>query len=114
MKIKWEDKTNEFSDEERMYNDKYLEICNVYEEQVEVNLYSCDNGDFEIYVNYGIMFGISRTENKDGYLIFNQIKDDIAGEIAKNGFEPSPEFIDEFCEKYDITIPNDIFFNFNF
>lgn len=60
------------------------------------------------------LFGISRTENKDGYLIFNQIKDDIAGEIAKNGFEPSPEFIDEFCEKYDITIPNDIFFNFNF
>lgn len=111
MKIIWENKTDEFTEQQRHYKDKYLEICNVYNDEVEVNLYSsCD--DYEIYINYGIMFGISYVSKANAYQRFEEIKKDIEKEIQKHGSEPSDKFIDEFCKKYDVVIPDDIFMDF--
>lgn len=36
--MKWEDKTDTFDN--RQWKDRYLEICEVLDDQIEVNLYS--------------------------------------------------------------------------
>ena len=55
--MKWIDKTNTF--EKREWKDKYLEICEVLDDKIEVNLYSCEDiNNYEIYVSYGVMYGI--------------------------------------------------------
>ena len=55
--MKWEDKTDTFDN--RQWKDRYLEICEVLDDQIEVNLYSTEDIDnYEIYVSYGIMYGI--------------------------------------------------------
>lgn len=113
MKVIWKDKTYSFTEKQRHFKNKYLEICNVFDERVEVNLYSSDE-EYEIYVNYGKMFGISYVSEEEAYERFEMIKEDIEKEIEKNGFDPSRDFVNEFCEKYQITIPNDIFFDFKF
>lgn len=113
MKVIWEDKISSFTEKERHYKNKYLEICNVYDDKVEVNLYSSDE-EYEIYVNYGKMFGVSYAYEEEAYERFEMIKRDIEKEIEKSGLKPSDEFINEFCEKYQIAIPNDIFFDFKF
>lgn len=111
-KIIWEDVIDNFSEEQRHYNGKYLEISEVYDNSVEIQLYSHPYKDFEIYLNYGKMFGVIFISKEIAYERYQEVKNELEKEILKNGIKPSNIFINEFCKKYDVTIPNDIFFSF--
>jgi hypothetical protein len=111
--MKWIDKTNDF--EKREWKDKYLEICEVLDDKIEVNLYSCkDIENYEIYVSYGVMYGIIYTHKDNAVKLREEIKKVIYDDYLKNGYSddmPTDEFINNFYEKYHITIPSDIFFD---
>ena len=113
--MKWIDKTATF--ENREWKDKYLEICEVLDDKIEVNLYSCDDiNNYEIYVRYGIMYGIVYAHKNKAEKLREEIKDLIYNDYITNGYNedmPSDEFISEFHKKYNIQIPNDIFFDEN-
>ena len=113
--MKWIDKTATF--ENREWKDKYLEICEVLDDKIEVNLYSCyDINNYEIYVSYGIMYGIVYAHKNKAEKLREEIKDLIYNDYITNGYNedmPSDEFISEFHKKYNIQIPNDIFFDEN-
>ena len=110
--MKWIDKTNTF--EERKWKDKYLEICEVLDDKIEVNLYSCEDiNNYEIYVNYGIMYGIVYVHKNNAIKLREKIKNFIYDDYITNGYNeniPTDEFIDKFHKKYNIKIPSDIFF----
>ena len=110
--MKWIDKTNTF--EERKWKDKYLEICEVLDDKIEVNLYSCEDiNNYEIYVNYGIMYGIVYVHKNNAIKLREEIKNFIYDDYITNGYNeniPTDEFIDKFHKKYNIRIPSDIFF----
>ena len=110
--MKWIDKTNTF--EERKWKDKYLEICEVLDDKIEVNLYSCEDiNNYEIYVNYGIMYGIVYVHKNNAIKLREKIKNFIYDDYITNGYNeniPTDEFIDKFHKKYNIRIPSDIFF----
>lgn len=110
--MKWIDKTNTF--EERKWKDKYLETCEVLDDRIEVNLYSCkDINNYEIYVSYGIMYGIVYTHKDNAENLREEIKKTIYEDYIKNGYSedmPTDEFINKFHKKYNIQIPSDIFF----
>ncbi len=108
--MEWKNVTNYFSEERRHYKNTYLEIDYVADDKIEVSLFSSKDDLYEIYVNFGIMFGIVYVEEKDAYETYYEIKDKIEEEYIKNK-EPSDEFINEFGEKYKICLPNDLFFD---
>lgn len=110
--MEWKDVTNYFTEEQRHYKNTYLEIDYVGNDKTEVSLFSSKDDLYEIYVSFGIMFGIVYVEEKDAYKTYYEIKDKIEEEYIKNK-EPSGEFIDEFGEKYNIALPNDLFFDFD-
>ena len=111
--MKWIDKTNTFK--ERNYKDKYLKICEVLDDNIEVNLYSCpDINKYEMYVNYGVMYGIVYVHKNDAEKLREEIKDVIYKDYKENGYSndmPTDEFINNFANKYNLDIPSDIFFD---
>lgn len=111
--MKWIDKTDTF--EKRQWKDKYLEICEVLDDKIEVNLYSCEDiNNYEIYVNYGVMYGIVYVHKDNAIKLKEEIKSVIYKDYMKNGYSedmPTDEFISDFNKKYNIQIPNDIFFD---
>ncbi len=111
--MKWIDKTDTF--EKRQWKDKYLEICEVLDDKIEVNLYSCEDiNNYEIYVNYGVMYGIVYVHKDNAIKLKEEIKSVIYKDYMKNGYSedmPTDEFISNFNKKYNIQIPNDIFFD---
>lgn len=108
--LKWEDKTDSFSEEQRYYKNTYLEICEVYDDALEVNLSSTTDGPYEIYVSFGEMYGIVYAEKDEAYLLRDKIKTELEAEYQKNK-EPTDEFIAAFAEKYNLCLPDDIFFD---
>ena len=111
--MKWIDKTNTF--EKREWKDKYLEICEVLDDKIEVNLYSCEDiNNYEIYVSYGVMYGIVYAHKDKAIELREEIKKVIYEKYIKNGYSkdmPTDEFINEFHKKYNIQIPYDMFFD---
>lgn len=111
--MKWIDKTNTF--ENREWKDKYLEICEVLDDKIEVNLYSCDDiNNYEIYVSYGVMYGIVYVHKNNAKNLIEEIKELIYNDYISNGYSedmPTDEFINNFYKKYNIQIPSDIFFD---
>ena len=109
--MKWIDKTDTF--EERCWKKRYLEICEVLDEKIEVNLYSCDDiNNYEIYVSYGVMYGIVYVHKDKVIELREEIKDLIYNDYVKNGYSkdmPINEFIRDFDKKYNIQIPHDLF-----
>ena len=51
----WVNVTNTFSESQRHYKNTYLEICEVFDEVVEVSLFSSADKPYEIYFSFGIM-----------------------------------------------------------
>ena len=45
----WRNVTEEFSERQRHYNGKYLEVDEVYDEAVEVSVFSAFGEPYEIY-----------------------------------------------------------------
>lgn len=106
----WKNVTEYFSEEERHYKDTYLEIDEVYDEKVEVSLFSSPDGLYELYVSYGIMHGIIYVEAEKADSKREEVKNELAQECQKHK-EPTNEFIDAFSEKHKLKLPIDIFFD---
>ncbi len=106
----WKDVTESFSEDQRYYKDTYLEICEVFDETIEVSLFSRDSGLYEIYVSYGDMIGIVYEKANKAYQKREEIKSLIENEYKVNK-EPTDEFIQKFEDKYKIALPNDLFFD---
>lgn len=106
----WRNVTDTFSEERRHYSNIYLEICEVYDEAVEVSIFSADNNQYEIYVSYGIMYGIIYCSQEEAYEKFEEIKRVLEKDYEENK-EPSNQFINEFAKIYGLCLPNDIFFD---
>lgn len=106
----WINETDAFSEGQRHYKDTYLENCEVLDDKIEASVFSRETGPYEIYFSFGKMYGIVYTDADKAYDIREQMKADIEKEYRKNG-EPSSDFINSFCDKYDVQIPWDIFFD---
>ena len=106
----WMDATNTFSDAQRHYKNTYLEICEVFDEVLEVSLFSSIEDPYEIYFSFGIMYGIVYVKEEEAYEKREQMKADLEQEYRKNK-EPSDEFINSFAKKYDVCLPNDVIFD---
>ncbi len=61
----WVDVTSTFSESQRHYKNTYLEICEVFDEVVEISLFSSEVGPYEIYFSFGIMYGIVYTDKEN-------------------------------------------------
>jgi len=107
----WTDVTGTFSEEERYYKDTYLEKDEVYDMQVEVSQFSRQGGLYEIYVSYGLMYGIVYTEADRAASVCEAIKTDIE-KVYDGSANPPDEFIDTFAQKYDLQLPPDTLFDF--
>ena len=93
----WKNVTDTFSEEQRHYNGKYLEIDEVYNDEVEVSVFSADDEPYEIYFNYDIFYGIVYAEKE------------IAERIAiKYGSKNIFDYIELSSDIaiYEIRIPN--------
>ena len=114
-KMKWKDVTETFSEKQRHYKDTYLEISEIYGDDIEVSLFSRDkeNGDWEIYVSCGIITGISYEEEDKAYERREEMKADIEQAVSEGKIDDG-DFVNTFCEKYHIAMPDDLFFDFNF
>lgn len=106
----WIDVTNNFSETQRHYKKTYLEICEMFDDEVEVSLFSSVEDPYEIYFSFGIMYEIVYAEAEEAYEKRERMKEDLVQEYLKNK-EPSDEFIDSFAEKYDVCMPSDVIFD---
>ena len=88
----------------------YLEICEVYDEAVEVSVFSSESQPYEIYVSYGRMYGIIYSNAEDAYAKLEEIKKVLEKEYKENK-EPTDEFIEAFAEKYQLELPQVIIFD---
>ena len=108
----WKNVTDAFTEEERHYNGKYLEIDEVYDDEVEVSVFSSTDEPYEIYFSYDIFYGIVYVEKENVYKVRDEMKRELQAEYEKNK-KVTNEFINEFSEKYDVSMPGDILFNFD-
>ena len=106
----WKNVTDSFSEEQRHYKNTYMEICEVYDEVVEVSLFSSKTDPYEIYFSYGIMYGIIYVEKEDADAKREEIKKELQAEYRKSR-EPSDEFVTSFVKKHHVCFPNDIVFD---
>ena len=107
--MKWENVTETFTERERHYNGKYLEICEVYD-KVEVSLFSAQDGLYEIYMSCGRFYGITYVDKEKATVLREKIKAELVEEYIKNK-EPTDDFIDSFAKKYEVCMPADILFS---
>ena len=110
MMNQWMDVTDTFSESQRFYKNTYLEICEVMDEAVEISLFSCPDDLYEIYFSFGHIFGIVYAHEEEAVEKKEQMKADLEQEYLKNE-EPSSEFVNSFAKKYDVQLPNDVFFD---
>lgn len=108
----WKNVTEFFSEVQRYYNGKYLEIDEVYDEKVEVSVFSAVDEPYEIYFSYDIFYGIVYAEEGNVYEIRDEMKRELQAEYEKNK-KATAEFINKFVKKYDVCMPGDMFFNFD-
>ena len=109
---KWVDVTDSFSEKDRHYKNLYLEINEVYDDVVEVSLFSSIDEDYEIYFSYDIFYGIIYADAATAHEKRNAIKKELETEYQKNK-KVTNSFINDFGARYDVQLPNDIFFEFD-
>ena len=102
--MQWTNVTDHFSESQRHYKNTYLEICEVLGEELEISLFSSQSDPYEIYFSFGIMYGIVYANQGDAYEKREQMKRELEQEYQVNK-EPSDEFINAFCQKYDVQSP---------
>lgn len=106
----WKDVTECFSESQRHYKETYLEIDEVYDDKVEVSLFSTPDDLYEIYFSYGILHGIVYVEAEKAEAKREEIKKELELEYQAHK-EPTGDFINSFCEKHEAALPDDIFFD---
>jgi len=109
----WRNVTGTFSDEQRHYKNMYLETCEVFDEILEVSLFSSIGDPYEIYFSYGIFYGIIYAEKENAVEKYEAVKNEIELEYRQHK-EPTEKFINDFAEKNRVCLPNDILFDFQF
>ena len=109
---KWIDVTDSFSEKARHYKNLYMEVNEVFGDVVEVSLFSCVEGLYEIYFTYDFFYGIIYVEAEAAHEKRNEIKKALEMEYRKNK-RPTNGFINGFVAKYNVQLPNDIFFDFD-
>lgn len=82
----------------------------MFDDVVEVSLFSSVDNPYEIYFSFGIMYGIVYVKKENAYEKREQMKLDLETEYCKNK-EPSKEFINSFVKKYDVCLPSDVLFD---
>ncbi len=108
--MEWRNVTETFTEEQRHYNGTYLEICEVYDEKLEVSLFSAEDKPYEIYVSFGRMYGIVYASQEVAAVLREDIKQVLLEEYEQHE-EPTSEFIDEFAECFGLCMPNDVLFD---
>ena len=108
--LKWKDVTNTFDEERRYYRNTYLQKCEILPDGIEVSKFvALDEKDKdEIYVNFGILNGVTYVPKFETDARYRQIKREIKAEYIINK-KPSKDFINTFGEKYELDIFNSIF-----
>lgn len=106
----WKEVTEFFSEDKRHYCDTYLEIDEVYDDCVEVSLFSTQEGPYEIYISYGRLYGIIYVAADEADLKREEVKKELEQEY-QNCKEPTDEFINAFAEKYQLRLPNNVLFD---
>lgn len=107
---KWVNVTECFSEKQRHYKNTYLEVDWVYDDVVEVSLFSSFEDPYEIYVRYGIMYGIIYVDEEHAYQKYEEIKKELEMEYEKHP-EPTSEFINLFANKHHLSMPFDVLFD---
>ena len=107
----WNNVTETFSDRQRHYKNMYLETCEVFDEILEVSLFSSIVDSYEIYFSYGIFYGIIYVEKENAVEKYETVKNELKLEYSQHK-DPTTTFINEFAAKYRVRLPDDIFFNF--
>ena len=97
MKI-WNNVTETFTDEQRQYKNMYLETCEVYDEILEVSLFSSIDESYEIYFSYGIFYGIIYVDKENAVEKYETVKNELELEYRQHK-DPTETFINEFAEK---------------
>jgi arsenate reductase len=110
---RWENVTETFSDAQRHYKNMYLETCEVYDEIVEVSLFSSIVDSYEIYFSYGIFYGIIYVDKENAVEKYETVKKELELEYRQHK-DPTATFINEFAEKHEVALPSDILFDFQF
>lgn len=72
--MEWINVTDSFTEKQRHYSNTYLEIDEVYDNVVEVSLFSSQQGPYEIFISYGILYGIVYVEEDKAYAKREEIK----------------------------------------
>ena len=85
---KWRNVTKTFSKAQRHYRNMYLEICEVFDDKLEVSLFSSKVESYEIYFSYGIMYGIIYAEEENAALKYEEVKKELELEYRQRK-EPS-------------------------
>lgn len=106
----WKDVTERYTEEQRKYDDTYLEQEEVYADAIEVSLFSTLDRGYEICFNFGDFYGIVYAMASRAYSIREEMKKDLQ-EAFQEMKKPTPEFKDWFIDKYKVCLPADIFFN---
>ena len=63
----WRNVAGTFSDKERCFKNMYLETCEVYDDLLEVSLFSSAVDSYEIYFSYGKFYGIIYVEEENAF-----------------------------------------------
>ena len=108
----WRNVTEDFSEEQRHYKNLCLEECEVLDGVVEVSLFVAESPgeDCEVYFSFGIFYGIVYATAEDAREKFEVVRRELEEEKARHN-EPSPDFINSFCERHGVALPSDIFFD---
>ena len=106
----WRDVTEKYTEEERKYDDTYLEKEETYGNTIGMSLFSTLDRGCEICFSFGEFYGIVYAMANRAYQIYEEMKTDLA-EAAGKMKEPTPDFKDWFTDKYKVCLPADIFFS---
>jgi len=109
----WRNVTETFSERERHYKNMYLETCQVFDEKLEVSLFSSEDDPYEIYFSYGRFYGIIYAEEGVAVEEYETVRKELEQEYRKRK-ETTAAFINEFAAKYRVCLPSDILFDFKF
>ena len=75
--MEWINVTDSFTEKQRHYSNTYLEIDEVFDNVVEVSLFSSQQGPYEIFISYGILYGIVYVEEDKAYAKREEIKKEL-------------------------------------
>lgn len=99
----WENKTGCFSEWQRWYKGLYLEIDFVYDDKMEISLFTGLPGNrVEIYCNLGWHTYVVRVSREEAEKLFPKLQDEMVKMYEEDpGF--SEENLKKFKEKYHLS-----------